>query len=161
MLRRLYLAHSYLATHPDHRQLADVEVARWFQKKIQEFSDGRIEVITSQNPKPTQVLSKIVDDITSCDGILCLLTRRTLDHLTGRWLAPTYVLSEGAFTLGRFHGAKPVLGFVEEGVDLEELGIAFQQAPDLLHFCRTRLHARPPGIGTTPFGRCLSYLCWN
>lgn len=108
------------------RQLADL-VAEW----IREFSQTRIEVVRTQDPHSNYISSQVRRDISSSDVMICLFTMRTKDHLKDLWLPSTYVVSEASAALMQYPDEQAthtrLFGLVEEGVDPEQLGMAFHR----------------------------------
>lgn len=134
---RLFFAHSFATEKmnsvgfPDANGVSDMELADAIADWIPELSGGRIVVVRTRDPHQNYISGQVRSDICSSDLMLCLFTKRTKDELKGRWLPSTYVISESAAGLIQYPNENQthqrLFGLVEEGVDREQLGMAFHQ----------------------------------
>ncbi len=141
MSLRMFFSHSY-ADEPMGAEVSDAKVAKEFREMIREFSNSQIEVVTARDAKAQGIPDHIAQLIDNCDFVFCLFTKRHHDPIGQFWLPSQYVLSESAFAAGRYYTLDPwkrVYGFVEDGVDRSQLGIAFGRGLRLPSFSRTRL----------------------
>ena len=132
---RLFLAHSFAKeqwnnnAQDDPQGISDLDLANKVTGWLEEHSHGAIEVIRTRDPLRDYVSSRVRQDISSSDGVLCLFTKRVKDCITNFWIPSTYVVSEGAAALSLFSSEdqthERLFGFVEEGVDANHLGMAF------------------------------------
>src|SRR5262249_34206629 len=139
---RMFLSHGFATDNLEPGAMTDQQVADWFKEKIETISEGRIEVITARAAQARTIHEKVIDAIDSCDAVFCLFTARHQDPVNGEWLPSQYVLSESAFTAGRYSDRPPgkrVLGFIECGVSRRQLGIAFPDDLELPEFARRDL----------------------
>lgn len=131
----LFFAHSFAKDKLNHHGetdpngITDSEIAERLVGWVHELSRGRIEIIETRDPFDDYVSSRIRRDICRADGVLCLFTKRTKDHLKGLWIPSTYVISEASAALMQFpseqESHRRLFGLLEEGVDAEQLGMAF------------------------------------
>jgi hypothetical protein len=145
---RLFLAYSFANEKvndeglPD-QGISDLELADKVANWIQVLSHDQIEVVRTKDPFGNYLSHRIRQDICSSDGILCLFTKRTKDHLTGKWISSTYVISESSAAFMNLAGVEKashrIYGLVEEGVDTEQLGMAFHRDRPAPRFQRSKL----------------------
>lgn len=134
-LARVFLAGS-LKTHPvdgsgrpSPAGQSDVDVLHWFRDQIQRIAGNRVEVILTEDPVNESISEKVRRDIRRSDFMVCVFTKRCEDGLLHNWTTSPYVLSEsgyGAACLDRKpHDKQRLFAFVEQGVDRDQLGLAF------------------------------------
>ena len=146
---RLFLGYSFANEkvndegQPDPNGRSDIELAEMVVSWIHEFSHGQIEVVRTKDPFDNYISVRIRQDISSSDGILCLFTKRTKDHLKGLWISSTYVISESSAAFMNFSGVEKgshrLFGLIERGVDTEQLGMAFHGDRTAPRFQRSNL----------------------
>lgn len=157
---RLFLSHSFSSDNLEPGARSDQQVADWFKEMIEAYSDGKIQVVTARQAQPRAIHEKVIEAIDSCDAVFCLFTRRHRDPINGEWLPSQYVLSESAFTAGRYLDRPPrkrIFGWIERGVNRRQLGIAFPDDLELPEFsrhdlaqCEPRLREYVRGLLTEP-----------
>jgi hypothetical protein len=147
---RLFFAHSFAHEKLNHfgeiddrGGISDLELADRIFGWIREFGGPRIEVVQTRDPYNGYLSSQVRREICSADGVLCLFTKRTKDHLKNEWLPSTYVISEASAALMQFPSEhethRRLFGLVEEGVDVEQLGMAFHGNKTAPRFRRDEL----------------------
>jgi hypothetical protein len=145
---RLFLAHSFaperlnaVGEFDDAGGVSDFEIAELVASWIREFGNNRIEIVRTRDPFHDYLSAAVRRDISSSDGVLCLFTRRTKDCMKGLWLPSSYVISEAAAALMQFPSEEEthrrLFGLVEDGVDTEQLGMAFHGNKAAPRFRRT------------------------
>jgi len=143
---RLFFAHSFAkeSTSLADGEIPDCDLAVLVETWIREFSHNQIEVVKTRDPYHNYISSSVRQDICSSDAVLCLFTKRVKDGLTNCWLPSTYVISEGAAALMQFKSEtethRRLFGIVEEGVDPNQLGMAFHSDKPALRFRRSDLN---------------------
>ncbi|QDT90539.1 hypothetical protein [Gimesia algae] len=146
---RIFLAHSFATDkinaegQKDQNGISDLELAGFITSWIKEFSGDQIEVIRTRDPFDDYISSKVRRDICSSDLMLCLFTKRTKDHLKHLWIPSTYVISEASAGLMQYpsedESHRRLFGLVENGVDREQLGMAFPMNKTASEFVRSDL----------------------
>src|SRR5205809_6197669 len=112
---KVFLCFSFSPENLNPNEIADREVGEWFKRKITEYGQGRIEVITAEGAQPASIAEKVKQGIETCDVVFCLFCRRHQDPIGQFWLPSQYVLSESAYAKGRIDAqaqGKRLVGFV-------------------------------------------------
>jgi len=147
---RLYLSQGISSDQWNGTEKSELWVARWFKDKIKELSDRQIEVITSIDYPDHQDFTNLVSrDIAGSDAVLCIFTCRHQNIYQNRWFPSSFVVSEGGFARGRYWGDETpdrLFGFVEEGIPVTELGIAFSKHLNLPTFRREAIDECVPRL---------------
>jgi len=124
----------------DPQGISDWELAQKVKAMVETESNGRITVHITRDPYDNYISSVVRKEICRADLVLCLFTRRTLDHVTSKWLTSSYVVSEGAAYLALLptekDGHNRLFGLMEEGVDRHQLGMAFPANKTIERFRR-------------------------
>jgi hypothetical protein len=97
------------------------DMAEWVKKALESNKD-EIEVRDAEMPESKDVIEKISDVIDWADEVFCVFSKRYYVGPKGKktWITSPYVVSEGAFALGRYYrvkGDKNVHLVLEEGLD--------------------------------------------
>lgn len=145
----MFLAHSFApqkvnsAGEVDQNGISDMQIADEVAKWIGELSHGQIQVIRTRDPHGDYISSQVRKDIASADLVLCLFTKRTKDNFRNHWVTSSYVVSEASAALMQFpcelETHSRLFGLLEEGVDPEQLGMAFHRNKTAKSFRRDRL----------------------
>lgn len=109
--------------------ISDWEIAQRIKMLIESHSNKRIRVHITKDPFKDYISGTVRKQIAASDLMLCLFTKRTHDQVTDGWIPSVYTATEAAAFLTQFPFADQahnrLFGLVEDGVDRNQLGLAF------------------------------------
>ncbi|MFO0940046.1 MAG: hypothetical protein U0930_04700 [Pirellulales bacterium] len=137
---RIFLAGD-LQTYAVEEFSSNHDVFLWFKEKLERHYEGKIEIIHVIDPVGTKISDAVKNAIRMADCCICVFPRRSHDQLLGLWTTSSYVLSESGYALSCLdpEASSKMFAFVENGVDENQLGIAFARDQTFYRFDRRKL----------------------
>ncbi len=125
---------------PDEKGVSNREIGEWFRKEIERLGGQRVTVVTPSDPLTESISEAVKRSIEESDAAICIFPKRVRCPYQG-WTTSQYVVSESAYAACRFRlqANRKLFGFVEDGVNRANLGVAFPSDKAVPMFRRDRL----------------------
>jgi hypothetical protein len=114
----------------------DRKTVLWFHRLLTECG---FEVVWAERPEVGSIPGKLYPMIDACEAAVGIFTRRFKIEGREAWTPPPTVIQELAYAS---RGGKTLLGFIEEGIPRETLGLLTLEAIEIPSFERDRLEGR-------------------
>lgn len=124
----------------DPQGLSNRAIAEHFLSEIQRIGGDRLRVHLVKDPIDASISDSVKAAIDSADAMICIFPKRVKCPYTD-WTTSQYVISESGYAECRFRHEteRRLFGFVEHGVNRNNLGLAFHSNRTLPTFYRGRL----------------------
>lgn len=148
MTKKVFLAYSFDKEKRDGLSMSDYQLGEWFCETIKN-SKLNWSVQHAVDPEPRPIYNKVMDGIGGSNIVIVIFTARSLMAGTGNKVPPLWLLSEGAYAMGRLNDQYQnhrVFFFIEDGIDPNSLGLISAGGQEMMRFNRNNLKSEKRGI---------------